>query len=140
MEKNNCLLSYSYYDLIDEDGGNSKKTMTPPLKINYKELLKSNFIGCLTAIYNAEELGKVYMPLISKRQDYGLWLKILKKGGFAYCVLESLALYRNSKESVSSNKFNLVKYNWKLFREVERLSMLKSTYCLGCNIYYKLFK
>jgi glycosyltransferase involved in cell wall biosynthesis len=140
MKDNNYILSYSYYDLVDEKGETLGKTISPPLKLGYKDLLKSNFIGCLTAIYDADKIGKIYMPLIYKRQDYGLWLKILKKEVAAYCIPESLALYRDNTKSISSNKLNLIKYNWKLFREVEKLPVLKSLYYLGCNIHYKLFK
>jgi hypothetical protein len=102
-------------------------------------LLKSNKIGCLTAIYNAEELGKIYMPLINKRQDYGLWLKILKKIDYAYGIEEVLATYRILNNSISSNKVNLLKYNYRLFREHEKLSVQKSIYYLLNNIFYKLF-
>jgi glycosyltransferase involved in cell wall biosynthesis len=140
MEENNYIFSYTYYQLINDEGDETGKTISPPLKINYKDLLKTCYIGCLTAVYNAEKIGKVYMPIIDKRQDYGLWLKILRKGVTAYGLPESLALYRVHSKSISSNKFNLVKYNWKLFRKHENLSLMKSFYCLCSNIYHKLFK
>ena len=47
-------------------------------------MLSENIIGCLTVIYNQEKLGKIYMPNIRKRQDYGLWFKILKNEKFNY--------------------------------------------------------
>jgi glycosyltransferase involved in cell wall biosynthesis len=139
MERNNYFLTYSSYNLISENNKNLNKTIIAPKKINYHMLLKSNKIGCLTAIYNAEELGKIYMPLINKRQDYGLWLKILKKIDYAYGIEEVLATYRILNNSISSNKINLLKYNYRLFREHEKLSVQKSIYYLLNNIFYKLF-
>jgi hypothetical protein len=139
MERNNYFLTYSSYNLISENNKNLNKTIIAPKKVNYNMLLKSNKIGCLTAIYNAEELGKIYMPLINKRQDYGLWLKILKKIDYAYGIEEVLATYRILNNSISSNKVNLLKYNYRLFREHEKLSVQKSIYYLLNNIFYKLF-
>lgn len=134
MERHRCAFTYTYYDKIDETGHSLSQTVSPPLKLSYIDLLKSNQIGCLTAMYDSAKLGKVYMPPIRKRQDYGLWLKILRREPFAYCIPEVLATYRVRKASVSSNKFGLLNHNWKLFREVEGLSLLRSTYYLGWNV------
>jgi len=101
-------------------------------------MLRKNHIGCLTAIYDAAALGKMYMPLIRKRQDYGLWLQILKKVEFAHCLPEALAVYRLRGSSVSSDKMDLLRYNWKLFREVEGLSFSSSLRCLLWNIGNKM--
>lgn len=140
MLNNNYSLSFSEYILLDEKDNIIGQKKGLPYRLNYKKLLESNYIGCLTAMYDAEKLGKVYMPNILKRQDYGLWLKILKMIDYAYCIKEPLAYYRVRTSSVSSNKINLIKYNWKLFREVEGLSLLHSAYYLSKNIIIKLKK
>jgi len=140
MQKNNYLFTFSYYGKIDEDDTSLNKIIKAPDVLNYKKLLTDCKIGCLTAIYDSENLGKIYMPLIRKRQDYGLWLKILKKGIKAYCYPELLAYHRIRTNSISSNKLNLVKYNWTLFREIEDLSFFRSTYYLSWNIINKLLK
>lgn len=140
MEEKDCVLSYSAYETMSEDGVLQNKHINPPLKTSYKDLLKSNHIGCLTAIYDTQKVGKIYMPLIAKRQDYGLWLKILKKIDFAYGLDESLAIYRIMLNSVSSNKYKLLKYNYLLFRKHEKFSSIKSFYYLVCNIFFKLLK
>ncbi len=82
MKEKDCALSYSYYKTMSENGDLLEKVLAPPLKLSYDDLLKTNYIGCLTAIYDTKKVGKVYMPLIKKRQDYGLWLKILKNTDF----------------------------------------------------------
>lgn len=140
MEEKDCALSYSTYETMSEEGVLQNKYINPPLRISYKDLLKSNYIGCLTAMYDTQKVGKVYMPLIKKRQDYGLWLKILRKTDFAHGIDESLAAYRIMSNSVSSNKFKLLKFNYKLFREHEGFSTLKSLYYLGWNVLVKVLK
>jgi glycosyltransferase involved in cell wall biosynthesis len=140
MKTHNYELTYTAYETMSEDGVNLHFTITPPKKLNYQELLKANKIGCLSAIYDSKRIGKVYMPLIKKRQDYGLWLRVLKKVDYAYGMDEVLGRYRIMSNSVSSNKLDLLKYNYRLFKEHENFSTLKSLYYLSWNIYIKLMK
>lgn len=140
MQRNNFVLTYSYYRLIDEEGNDLRKEFLPELELTYSELLKSNQIGCLTAMYSVDQLGKIFMPLINKRQDYALWLKILKEDNNrkAVCIPEVLAMYRVRHNSISSNKLEMVKYHWRLFREIEGFPIYKSLYYLMWNIFRKL--
>jgi glycosyltransferase involved in cell wall biosynthesis len=140
MNKKSCALTYSYYDAIDEDNNKLEKMFEPPLKLSYTDLLKTNYIGCLSAMYDTQLIGKVYMPLIKKRQDYGLWLRILKQIDYAYCIPEVLATYRIRNESLSSNKMQLLSYNYRLFHEHEKFSSVKSFYYLFWNILIKITK
>ncbi|NLY04319.1 MAG: glycosyltransferase family 2 protein [Campylobacter sp.] len=127
MQDNDLAFTYSSYRLIDEDDKELGNFTTTP-EVTYENLLKTNSIGCLTAIYDVKKLGKVYMPLILKRQDYGLWLKILKQINSSKGILDSLATYRIRKNSVSSNKLKAAKYQWKIYTEVEKLGIIKSSY------------
>jgi len=68
-------------------------------------------------MYDVHKCGKVYMPDIKKRQDYALWLKLMKQGHKAYRINESLAIYRIRKNSVSSNKFEGAAYMWQVYKE-----------------------
>lgn len=129
MEETQCPLSYTNYDVVDENG-EYLGTRKAPAELSYDELIRVNRIGCLTAMYNTEICGKQYMPNILKRQDYGLWLQITKKFGPAKGVDEVLAKYRSSKSSLSGNKLKVLKYQWRLYREIENLSLAKSLYCL----------
>lgn len=140
MLNKKIALSYSNYRVITESGEDTNKEISPPDRLDYQLMLKENQIGCLTAIYDKEMLGKCYMPLIRKRQDYGLWLSILKKVTYAYKAPGVSAFYRTRNSSISSSKINLLKYNYKLFREVEGMSTIKSIYYLSWNIYRKLTK
>lgn len=127
MEQNSVVFSYGAYDLIDE-GGETLGHFSIPQKLGYSDLLKTCPIGCLTAVYDTEAFGKVTMPLIRKRQDYGLWLKLLKKTDYAYGINETLAIYRVRKNSVSSNKLKAAQYQWKIYRDVEKLGLSRSLY------------
>lgn len=113
-----------------------------PEKVSYTDILKSNSISCLTAVVDISQLGKKYMPLIQKRQDMGLWLSYLKDVKFAYGIQNPHAIYRMREDSLSRNKFNLIKYQWKFYRRVENMSVSKSIYYLIFWTYlgYKKYK
>jgi hypothetical protein len=78
-------------------------------------------------MYDVNYFGKQYMPSIRKRQDYALWLKLLKKTN-GYGLQEVLATYRTGNASISSNKLDLITYEWRVYKEVEGLSFLKSLF------------
>lgn len=125
MQEAGSSLSYTAYRKIHEDdspGG----LVNVPSTVDYEALLYSNCIGCSTAIYDTTRLGKVFFPNIARRQDHGLWLKILRNGIRAHGLNHPLTLYRVRKESVSSNKLVAAAYQWQLYRQVVGLSLRSS--------------
>lgn len=126
MEEKNISLSYTAYTKINEDGSLRGKIEVPE-KVNYKGLLKGNIMGCLTVVVRKDILKDSKFKQ-TKQEDYILWLELLKKVEFAYGIQESLAFYRVLNNSRSSNKVDLVKFNWKIYREVERLNLIESIY------------
>src|SRR5690554_4363141 len=127
MQKQNVAFSYAAYEKMNEEGAVIGSVGVPD-KVCYRDLLKVCSIGCLTAMYDTQKLGKVYMPLIRKRQDLGLWLKILKQTPYAYGVQDILAQYQLRSDSISANKRVAAQYTWRLYREVERLSFPVASY------------
>ena len=79
-------------------------------------------------MYNVDKMGKFKVPDIRKRNDDALWLQMLKKEPVIYGIEEVLMQYRIRSNSISSNKFKLIKYHWKLYREIEHLSVLRSAF------------
>lgn len=118
MQKQNCDVCFSSYELIDEKGNKLNKKVEALPVLSYKKLLKSNYVGNLTGVYNSKTIGKITSPNLRKRQDWLIWLKALKKSGKpAYGIQESLAYYRIRKGSMSSNKFDLLKYNYRVYNK-----------------------
>ncbi|UFT98892.1 glycosyltransferase [Radiobacillus kanasensis] len=133
MKDNNYLFSYSTYSIINENGNFLNKTIRATNFVDYRTLLKKpGTIGCLTVILDREQIGDVLMPNIKTRQDFALWLKILKTGINAYGLDEDLALYRKVPGSISSNKIKAAKKNWYVYRNIEKLNLIKSLWYF-CN-------
>jgi glycosyltransferase involved in cell wall biosynthesis len=139
MEDNNYYFTFTKYEQINESDEFLKEIKVPNL-LTYKKELYYNHIGTSTVIYNQEKLGKIYMPVIRKRQDYAMWLKILKNFSNGYGLQEVLTTYRIRNNSISSNKINLIKYNWKLYRDVENMNFIRSSYYLMWDILSKVLK
>lgn len=135
MEMHNFILQNEYvfvfssYNRVKENGV-LVDTFDVPQKVCRKNLLKTCPISCLTAIYDSEALGKFYMPDVKKRQDYAMWLDILKLTDYAYGYQKPLASYRFRKGSISNNKFQVVKYQWNIYRKHVKLSVFVSLYYL----------
>ncbi|WP_420320950.1 glycosyltransferase family 2 protein [Flagellimonas sp.] len=137
MKENNLPFTFTSYNLVDEFGNQLSKTFDAIPVITYGRALFKNPIGCLTVIYDTKFFGKQYMPNIRKRQDYALWLKLLKKTN-AYGFNKVLASYRYGNQSISSNKIDLIKYEWKIYRDIEGLSLFRSSFYLLSAIVLKL--
>lgn len=131
---------HAYYEYIDEKGTALNKVIKAPFEIDYKKLLNTNYIGCLTAMYDTQKVEKMLMPYVGKRDDWACWLNILKQGHKAYCLPEILAAYRVGHNSLSSNKLEMAKYNWGILRQNQGLSIFKAAYHFSMYFYLSIKK
>jgi teichuronic acid biosynthesis glycosyltransferase TuaG len=137
--QNNFSLIYSAYQKID-NANNLGAIIKVPHIISYNDLLKTCSMGCLTVMYDSKKIGLNYFPIIRIRQDYALWLTILKKIKVAYGLNEVLAYYRTRNNSISSNKFKSAFYHFRVLRKIANLSFFKSTYYFLFYIFYGFTK
>ncbi len=126
LNANNLHFTFSYYDSIDEEGNNLNRRVESPNPLIYKQLFFCNYVGNLTAIYDADYFGKIILETSQKRQDWRLWLTILKQIKTAEVVPESLAFYRIRKDSISSSKIKLIKHNFGVYREFHSYNFMSS--------------
>lgn len=138
MKENNYSFTFTDYSLISENGANYNKinnVIHVPQKINYSFLLKNTIILCSSVVIDRKKIGDFKMPLIRAGQDTATWLKLLKHIEYAYGLNKNLCQYRQRENSISSNKIRAIKRTWKLYREVEQLSLVKSSYVFCCYAY-----
>lgn len=120
MKTQNIPFTFSFYETIDEAGNFRNETITTPSKITYKQLYFCNWIGNLTGIYSVDFFGKIPISSIKKRQDWMMWLQIVKQIKTATPVPESLAFYRVREDSISASKWRLIKFNFKVYRDFHK--------------------
>lgn len=149
LEAKGAVLSYTAYRKVDEDGWIGSALIGVPESVTYGRLLGTNVIMCSTALYDSMTFGKWLMPDIAKRQDLALWLRILRfldstprfRGGRGTAgINEPLALYRVRQNSVSSNKVSAARFQWRVYRELEKLSVWQSAYYFGQYAYHGAVK
>lgn len=125
MLEKDAALSYTSYYVQNEQSRRTAKVICQAT-INYWAIRADDGIGCLTAIYDTQKLGKIFMPEMRKRQDWALWILIIQRCGIAYGLQEPLALYRDLRRSLSSNRFSLIKYNVAVYTDILHYSKLKA--------------
>ena len=126
MQKKDCAFSFTSYEFADENGKPNGKKAIVPKKISYKQALKNTTIFTSTVMLDMNKLSK---ETANKIYLFSYRWKILKKIDFAYGISEIYTYYRRSKNTLSSSKTTAIKRIWFLYRKVEKLNLLTSSYC-----------
>jgi len=125
-----AALSYTGFRRINEDGSVTGRLISVPASLTYDQLLRNTAIATLTAMIDRDISG----PIAMKNEgydDFCLWLDVLRPGHVAYGLNEDLARYRVRGVSVSSRPLRSAGWVWRIYRNVERLSLLKSAWCFA---------
>ena len=131
MIKQNCGVSFTSYIHINEEGKSLNKRIKALKEVPFQKQHRNNYIGNLTGIYDIEKVGKIIAPNIRKRQDWAVWLEAIRKSGKpALGIQEDLAQYRVREGSISSNKWKLIQFNFRFYRDYLGYSWFKSVRCL----------
>lgn len=129
MKRNNAVCVYCSYSCIDENSAEILKPVICKPKITTKDMMVTNYIGCLSGLYDCSKHGKIYLreELKSMRDDYAYWLDVVKTEGVAYGNQKILARYRVLANSTTGNKKKLIGKQYKFYREYLKLGVVKST-------------
>lgn len=113
-------VAYSAYLRVDESG-RVLSTVRPPPSVDYPDMLRSNRIGNLTGLYD-RSLGDARFQRIG-HEDYVFWLEMVRRAGLAVCALhpQPLAYYLVRNNSLSSDKLRAARWQWNIYRRIERL-------------------
>lgn len=125
MEEKGCALSYTSY-LTCNERGKVKGIVVSPKRQTMLNSLCDNKIGFSTVIYDTLKLGKIYLPDIRKRQDWGLVMRVLSRCKVAYGMKEPLGYYRVGQNSLSKTKSRLLKYQIAVYVKVLHWSRIRA--------------
>lgn len=129
MQRCGCGFSFTGYHLIGEAGEILSKVARVPDQLTYEDYLRDTMIGCLTVMLDRQVIGEVRFPDLRTRQDTALWLQLLRLHGPARGLPEELARYRVVRHSISRNKWRAARQVWRVYREIEQLSLPKAGWC-----------
>jgi len=129
MLENRIPISFTSYELIDEEGNPLGKVVRSVKSIDYKGVLKNTIIGMSTSMIDTNIVDQEFRFInIRTRQDLCLWLTLLKRGHKAYGMDKVYASYRVRKNSISSNKFKGALRVWNIYYKLEKLGLFRSLY------------
>lgn len=141
MKGNSYSFSYTNYEEIGVEGKKTGVKVTGPKKITKTGMFNYCWPGCLTVMFDASKVGLVQIEDIKKNNDYAMWLKICKKAD-CYLLDEYLGQYRKGRVgSISTHsKIDLIKWHYRLFREVEKETIIVSSINVGRNLFWGCYK
>ncbi len=131
MQDNKAAFIYSNYEFADETGKPNGKKVTVPKTINYEEALKNLIIWTSTVMVDTTLINRdsIRMPNVKRGQDMATWWSLLKQIDHADGMQDITAYYRRYADSLSANKLKALQRTWILYRQVEKMSFLKSSSC-----------
>ena len=138
MNKNNFRISHTSYNYIDSKNAKIGEFRLKN-NLNYANLLNSCDIGLSTVIVEKNILGKNPFPSISSKEDYVLWLKIIKKFKFGY-ISTKLSDWRKLKKSLSGNFMKKIMNGFLVYYKFEGFGFFSSVTKIVKLSYYSLKK
>lgn len=141
MKKNGYSFSYTNYEELRADGKDTNIMVSGPRKISKRGMYNYCWPGCLTVMYDQDEVGLIQIKNIKKNNDYAMWLKISSKTD-CFLLDECLAKYRKGRSgSISTHSvWTMIKWHYKLFRECEGQNPIASTVNTLRNIVFGIYK
>ncbi len=127
MADTKSWFSYTGASVINEDGSFAKKVRKVKPKCSYKKLLKNTMIITSSVLIDRTVSGDFRMSEMRSGQDYATWLMLLRKKNVACGVCEPLCRYRNSSNSLSSNKFKSIKQVYTIQRKQENINWFSAS-------------
>jgi len=115
MIKNNLMFSHTNYFVINEKSQIIGK-FNIRNKLGYNDLLKSCDIGLSTVIVRKKLLQNNKFNKLKTKEDYLLWLKIVKKIKHIYGINQYLSSWRKNKNSLSSPIIQKFLDTYRLYR------------------------
>ena len=139
MQAKAARVSYTAFRRIGEDG-RTLSYVEPPDEVAYGDMLKSNHIGNSTALYD-RSLSEVRFQRVG-HEDYVFWLEMVRRAGRAVRVdsAEPLAWYLVREGSVSSNKIRAARWQWHIYRNIEKLGVARSAWYMGYYVWHAVNK
>ena len=139
MKNKKIDFSHSSYLIIDSKSkliGNFKV----PKKIFHKELIKSCDIGLSSVMLSKALMKKRLFSNLKTKEDYLLWINLIKHTKTFYGINQNLVSWRLSDESLSGSNFQKIKDAFLLYRYHLNFSFLFSIFCVIRLTFYAFKK
>jgi teichuronic acid biosynthesis glycosyltransferase TuaG len=94
-------------------------------RVSYYTLIRNTIIATSSVIVDRKQTGDFKMENLYY-DDFKLWLTLLKKIDYAYCLNKNLLYYRITPNSLSNNKLKSAKKVYSMFNNNLGLNLIQS--------------
>jgi len=130
MKESLCDFSHTSYSIIDEFGKEKSDRVAYNYE-NFNELLKSCNIGLSTVVINKKLLNKKFtFPDLKTKEDFVLWLKLVKSGIKIKSIKKKLVKWRKVDNSLSSSIVQKLFDGFTVYNTYMKFNYFKSFYYL----------
>lgn len=140
MIKNSLEISHTSYEIL-KDNLKNRKIMHAKTFTNYKQLLPSCDIGLSTVMLKKRLItSNCKFPKLKTKEDFVLWLLILKKKIIIGSLNKNLTTWRKLDNSLSSSTIQKLKDGFALYNVYMNFNFFKSFFfllILGINFLRK---
>lgn len=139
LQQTGAAICYTVFERVATDG-RLLSLVCPPAQLTHADLLRSNHIALSTALYRRSGSAPRFRRV--GHEDYVFWLDFLRDGGRAVRVAdpEPLAWYLVREGSLSSNKLRAARWQWRIYRDIERIGPVGSTWLMGQYLHHAIRK
>ena len=132
MKFNNYDATHTSYSIVDKKHNVIGERIARNF-LELKDLLKSCDIGTSTVIIKKNLINNdiKFAPLKTK-EDFVLWLKLLKKNIKIYGLNEVLTFWTKSDDTLSSSTIQKIIDGFRVYNKYMNFNYIKSTYYLFC--------
>lgn len=129
MKINNYAISFTSYELINENSKIINKTIKAVNCLSMKDYVKNTAIGFSTSMIDKELIDFDFRFRNTRlAEDLSFWIDLLQKDFKAYGLNNILVQYRVHSKSLSANKLKSAKQILYSYLFIHNFGMLKSFY------------
>lgn len=140
MVDNGHAFSYHAYTEMSEEGGDLGVYVSGIQKVSAFAMFACCWPGCLSVMYDAEQIGLVQIRDVRKNNDTAMWLKVVRKRP-CYLLQANLARYRRRANSITPKPlWQRIWAHYPLFRVAEEMNPLVATFWVVMNVFGNAYK
>lgn len=140
MEENGYAFSYHKFGQMNDKSQNRGVVIGGKEHVNYQDMLKCCWPGCLTVMYDATKVGKFRLHKTKENNDYSLWLAISERND-CHLLDENLATMRTPYGFFSRFlRTDKIKWRYEVYRVEEDLGPITSFLYTIRNGWYGILK
>lgn len=140
MVERGHAFTYHAYSEMSEEGYDLGVYVSGIQKVSAFAMFACCWPGCLSVMYDAEQIGLVQIRDVRKNNDTAMWLKVVRKCP-CYLLQANLARYRRRANSITPKPlWQRIWAHYPLFRVAEEMNPVVATFWVVMNVFGNAYK